>query len=154
MASKGITVIASSGDDGVMGSGINGQSCSAACTTSSGSASTAWPYKSSNTWTGNGYFPDFPATDPYVTAVGATMGSTNVVPNTGEAEQACQVSLFSYICISYILLLPPICVESTGRRYHFGRWLLHLLRSALFADISRDQLFCILEHESSAWLQQ
>ena len=100
LASKGITVIASSGDDGVMGSGINGQTCSAACSTSSSKGTTPWT--GSNTWTGNGYFPDFPATDPYVTAVGATMGSSNVVPNTGEAEIACQVGLFYYVCTSYI----------------------------------------------------
>ena len=135
-------MIASSGDDGVMGSGINGQTCSNACATSSGSAITAWPYKTSNTWTGNGYFPDFPATDPYVTAVGATMGSSNVVPNVGEAEIACQVSLFSYICISYILLLTPICVESTERGYHFRRRLLDILRSALLADLCCHWLLC------------
>ena len=34
--------------------------------------------------------PSFPATSPYVTAVGATMGSSHVVPDLGEGEMACQ----------------------------------------------------------------
>jgi tripeptidyl-peptidase-1 len=38
-----------------------------------------------NAWTGRGYFPAFPASCPYVTAVGATMG-----PESGDAEKACQ----------------------------------------------------------------
>ena len=42
----------------------------------------------SNSWTGTGYFPSFPATSPWVTAVGATMG-----PNTGGPEVACQSQL-------------------------------------------------------------
>ena len=42
----------------------------------------------STTWTGKGYFPTFPATSPYVTAVGATMG-----PESGGAEVACQSQL-------------------------------------------------------------
>jgi tripeptidyl-peptidase-1 len=36
-------------------------------------------------WTGQGYFPTFPATSPYVTAVGATQG-----PEAGDTEIACQ----------------------------------------------------------------
>jgi len=36
-------------------------------------------------WTGKGYFPIFPATSPYVTVVGATMG-----PETGDHEVACE----------------------------------------------------------------
>jgi tripeptidyl-peptidase-1 len=36
-------------------------------------------------WTGQGYFPTFPATSPYVTAVGATQG-----PEAGHTEIACQ----------------------------------------------------------------
>jgi tripeptidyl-peptidase-1 len=36
-------------------------------------------------WTGQGYFPTFPATSPYVTAVGASQG-----PENGEPEIACQ----------------------------------------------------------------
>jgi len=39
-------------------------------------------------WSGKGYFPSFPATSPYVTAVGATMG-----PETGNSEIACQSQL-------------------------------------------------------------
>jgi tripeptidyl-peptidase-1 len=36
-------------------------------------------------WTGRGYYPSFPATSPYVTAVGATQG-----PESGNPEIACQ----------------------------------------------------------------
>ena len=41
-----------------------------------------------NTWSGTGYFPSFPATSPWVVAVGATMG-----PNTNGPEIACQSQL-------------------------------------------------------------
>ena len=36
-------------------------------------------------WTGVGYFPSFPASAPYVTAVGATQG-----PESDDPEIACQ----------------------------------------------------------------
>jgi len=36
-------------------------------------------------WKGKGYFPSFPATSPYVTAVGGTQG-----PESGTEEIACQ----------------------------------------------------------------
>jgi len=36
-------------------------------------------------WSGKGYFPSFPATSPYVTAVGGTQG-----PDTGDKEIAAQ----------------------------------------------------------------
>lgn len=39
----------------------------------------------SETWSGKGYFPNYPASCPYVTTVGATMG-----PETGGSEIACQ----------------------------------------------------------------
>ena len=42
----------------------------------------------SSSWSGKGYFPSFPATCPYVTAVGATMG-----PELGQTEIACQSQL-------------------------------------------------------------
>ena len=38
-----------------------------------------------SSWSGYGYFPSFPATSPYVTAVGATQG-----PEEGNPEIACQ----------------------------------------------------------------
>ena len=49
---------------------------------------------------GKGYFPSFPATSPYVTAVGATMG-----PESGMSEIACQAQLGGVI--------------TTGTRFHF-----------------------------------
>ena len=57
---QGITILVSSGDDGVYGAGSNGCDC-------------------------DKYDPSFPATSPYVTAVGATMG-----PNDWQTEVACQ----------------------------------------------------------------
>ena len=56
---------------------------------SSSSASNGW--SGSSAWSGTGYFPSYPASSPYVTAVGATMGAGNIVPNSGEGERACQV---------------------------------------------------------------
>ena len=100
LAGMGVTFLVSSGDEGVMFGSSTG--CQTSCTTSSSKSATPWT--GSNTWTGYGYFPSFPATSPYVTAVGATMGSTNVVPNAGESERACQVSehySYSSAMISY-----------------------------------------------------
>ena len=52
-------------------------------------------------WSGRGYFPSFPATSPYVTAVGATMG-----PESGNPEVACQSQLGGVIttgmCLVYL----------------------------------------------------
>eukprot|EP01038_Epipyxis_sp_PR26KG_P010227 gene10227-13759_t len=79
LTSMGVTISVSSGDDGVSNSNC-------ACNTNSGSSSSKWG--GSNSWTGTGYFPSFPATSPYVTAVGATMG-----PTTGGPEIVCQSQL-------------------------------------------------------------
>jgi hypothetical protein len=118
LAAQGVTITASTGDDGVAGSGCNCDSSESisysncACNYASG---TPKFWKGNNTWSGklldivkilfiskifvfiqtckgNGYFPSYPATSPYVTAVGATMGISNVIPDLGEKEKACQVS--------------------------------------------------------------
>jgi len=68
--------MASSGDNGAAGSATR-------CTTDSGSGNADWTGSSS--WSGEGYFPSFPASSPYVTAVGATMGG-----ESGNADIACQ----------------------------------------------------------------
>ena len=73
----GVTIFVASGDDGV-----SGDSCR--CTASSSSSSTGF-YWTGAPWSGVGYFPDYPASSPYVVAVGATMG-----PETGIAEKSCQ----------------------------------------------------------------
>lgn len=51
----------------------------------SSSAPTNCPWRGSGSWSGVGYFPSFPATSPYVTAIGATMG-----PEMGLSERVCQ----------------------------------------------------------------
>jgi tripeptidyl-peptidase-1 len=90
---QGVTVAVASGDNGVINFGCydDGRSSSSmynnACSASSSSDSSS---KSSDgtswgSWSGKGYFPSYPATSPYVTAVGATMGL-----NYGEEEIACQ----------------------------------------------------------------
>eukprot|EP00600_Ochromonadales_sp_CCMP1393_P002009 CAMPEP_0174989614 /NCGR_PEP_ID=MMETSP0004_2-20121128/20831_1 /TAXON_ID=420556 /ORGANISM="Ochromonas sp., Strain CCMP1393" /LENGTH=658 /DNA_ID=CAMNT_0016243065 /DNA_START=318 /DNA_END=2294 /DNA_ORIENTATION=+ len=76
LAAMGVTIMVSAGDNGAAGS-------SGACTTDSSSSTTSWT--GTNSWTGQGYFPSFPATSPYVTAVGATMG-----PEKGNPEITCQ----------------------------------------------------------------
>ncbi len=80
----GVTVTVSSGDDGVANAGCG-------CTTSSSSTASSWT--GVGTWSGSGYFPNFPASCPYVTAVGATMGPGGYAPDVGSPEQACQSSL-------------------------------------------------------------
>ena len=74
----GVTIFVSSGDDGV--SGYNCQ-----CTQDSSSPS-SWTELYNSAWSGQGYFAMYPATSPYVVAVGATMG-----PEKNQAEVACQV---------------------------------------------------------------
>ena len=84
LASRGVTIVVSSGDNGVAGTGSSNACSLYTCTADSGSNinSASW---SGTSWTGKGYFPSFPATCPYVTSVGATMG-----PESGTAEIACQ----------------------------------------------------------------
>jgi tripeptidyl-peptidase I len=80
----GVTVTISSGDNGVANSGCG-------CTNSSSSTSSSWT--GSGTWSGTGYFPSFPASSPYVTAVGATMGPGGYAPDVGSPSIACQSQL-------------------------------------------------------------
>lgn len=80
----GVTIVASSADDGVSFFYAPDGTC--ACNYYSGSNYYTAP--TSGTWSGLGYFPSFPASCPYVTAVGATMG-----PEVGQPEVACQSQL-------------------------------------------------------------
>lgn len=80
----GVTVTISSGDNGVSNSGCN-------CQNNSGSSQSSWT--GAGTWTGVGYFPNFPASNPYVTAIGATMGPNGLPPALGTDELVCQSQL-------------------------------------------------------------
>jgi len=75
ITAMGTTIFVSSGDDGV-----SGYNC--LCNQNSSSFNYWW---ATNNWNGSGYFPQYPATSPYVVAVGATMG-----PEKGNPEIACQ----------------------------------------------------------------
>lgn len=66
LSALGVTVVASSGDNGAI------QPTTSSCICE--------------------YSPVYPASCPLVTAVGATQGAINVVPDYGEGEVACQVS--------------------------------------------------------------
>jgi tripeptidyl-peptidase-1 len=96
LAAIGVTVMVSSGDDGVAnfgctcpGGSASYHNCACNADSSSSILFTSW---SGTSWSGQGYFPSFPATCPYVTAVGGTMGSGGSVPSLGE-EIACQSQL-------------------------------------------------------------
>jgi len=87
LAAMGATIVVATGNDGASTS--TGDSCQ--CGADSSSKGSSW-YSSGgggagtkSGWTGQGYFPYFPASCPYVTAVGATMG-----PENGNTEVACQ----------------------------------------------------------------
>jgi tripeptidyl-peptidase-1 len=93
LAAAGFTILAASGDDGVAGAGA--RTCdttketsiiNCAClydSSSSNNIDGMNRFQGSNTWTGVGYFPNYPASCPYVTAVGATQG-----PESGSTEIA------------------------------------------------------------------
>ena len=107
LAAMGVTVLVSSGDDGVANTGCPCDSQSApsvsncACSADSSSNVLFTSWSGSGSWTGTGYFPSFPATCPYVTAVGATMGSGGDAPANGEKEIACQVLC---ICMRFMFV--------------------------------------------------
>lgn len=88
----GVTVMIATGDNGVANFGCPCNSkkrtsyYNCACQADSGSSASDWT--GAGSWSGTGYFPSFPATCPYVTAVGATMG-----PEDGDPEIACQSQL-------------------------------------------------------------
>lgn len=89
LSSMGVTIMVSSGDNGVAGTGCTCSSGSPspynfACSANSGSSVGHWA--GTNSWSGTGYFPSFPATCPYVTAVGATMFSAS----STKPEVSCQ----------------------------------------------------------------
>ena len=78
----GSTILASTGDNGVADAFARKQFCNpitpdCACSLNTSSAafqsSASSVSQTKNTWTGQGYFAHFPASCPYVTAVGATM---------------------------------------------------------------------------------
>ena len=73
---------------------------SGACTQSSATTPSYWS-DTTHTWTGQGYFPKFPASCPYVTAVGATSARASngyVAVTTAESNQGInpQHTLSSY----------------------------------------------------------
>jgi subtilase family serine protease len=74
LAVQGVTIIVASG---VAAAGAD-------CLCEQDSSSTA-AWSGEGEWAGTGYFPSFPSTSPYVTAVGATM-----LPQIGSAEVGCQ----------------------------------------------------------------
>ena len=81
----GVTILASSGDDGATGHLRD-------CTGDSSSYNTYW---SGPGWSGTGYYPNFPASNPYVTAVGATMGAAGTSPTSMAGEVTCQAGSVS-----------------------------------------------------------
>lgn len=88
----GVTILVSSGDNGVTGYGckygcdlqstVSVNNC--VCNVSSSTDSSFWDTTTNgntNVWSGTGYVPKFPATCPYITAVGGTAG-----PELGKKE--------------------------------------------------------------------
>eukprot|EP01034_Spumella_vulgaris_P026655 gene26655-33268_t len=97
LTAQGVTVMVSTGDNGVANfgcvcnsdKGTSSNNC--ACGANSGSSQSYWA--GTNSWSGTGYFPSFPATCPYVTAVGATMFPAS----STRPEIACQSQLAGVI---------------------------------------------------------
>ena len=61
----------------------------------------------SNSWHGQGYFPSFPATSPYVTSIGATMGPED--PQDGKEVRF----LYLFLFVGANKLIYVICRRST-----------------------------------------
>ena len=78
---------------------------------------------------GTGYFPSFPATGPYVTAVGATMGSKGYPPNVGQAEIGCESNI-NRKCMVWMRLCACayvrvcMCKSLANSIHSFASWLL------------------------------
>lgn len=94
LSTMGVSIFVSSGDDGIAGDYCDtcrpnrrATPMNCPCIADSSSSQTQW--KGSGSWSGQGYFPSFPATNPYVTAVGATMGPEEDL----GPEVACQSQL-------------------------------------------------------------
>jgi tripeptidyl-peptidase-1 len=85
LAIQGVTIVVASGDNGVMNGGFNSNGVCDSSVCSDDSSSNIASNWDGPSWSGQGYFPSWPATSPYVTAVGATMG-----PESGEPEVTCQ----------------------------------------------------------------
>lgn len=83
LAALGVTIAVATGDDGAPNKAVINNKSTCLCNFDS-SSSEFTATKSPTPWTGNGYFPNFPASNPWVTAVGATMG-----PEEGKAEEVC-----------------------------------------------------------------
>jgi tripeptidyl-peptidase-1 len=66
---RGVTIIVAAGDHGA--ANIKPLSSTCMCNIDSGSSQSNWQGSS---WQGKGYFPSFPVSCPYVTAVGGTQG--------------------------------------------------------------------------------
>lgn len=112
LAARGVTLVVASGDDGAMSTGYSsaGTCDSTTCATNSGSEyAQDWNGES---WSGTGYFPSWPATSPYVTAVGATMG-----PDVGKTEVACQ----SNACYDSSSPVGGVITTGGGFSTHFPR---------------------------------
>jgi len=93
LSAMGVTITVASGDDGAPGTTQPGQTagtCPCSVDSSSSALAASAGRTPSNTWTGTGYFPSFPATNPWVVSVGATMGPDTTL---GAAEVACDGNL-------------------------------------------------------------
>lgn len=113
LASMGVTIVVSSGDDGAPNYLTSTGTC--LCENDSGSHLLSWRNSLSAPFSGQGYFPSFPATSPYVTAVGATMG-----PETGDTEIAAQSQLGGVITSGggfSVFFATPSWQSSTVKEY-------------------------------------
>ena len=90
----GVTFLYSSGDHGVAG---NGGQC---CTNAKCAGGTM------NNGTTGTFNPGFPATCPYITAVGATQIKPNTFVNASQPEEACQTVIYSGGGFSNVFPIP------------------------------------------------
>ena len=82
-----MTIVVAAGDNGAPGIGMSGECSPQMCYEASGRIYSSIGINGFPS--GTGYFPSFPATSPYVTSVGATMG-----PELGLAEEVCSSDRF------------------------------------------------------------
>ena len=113
LAAIGVTILVSSGDNGVAGYDCK----KGACDQDSSADGSYWSKGKGSGWTGTGFFPKFPASCPWVTVVGATSGPERYANNSSRDAEG---NVVCSLTISLPLSLPSNFPHPCYRPCHSG----------------------------------